>query len=774
MCTVQNCAADDQTTLTGIRVSPEYIALAVGGRDTVRATPIPEGLDVAFHFVSSNTAVATVSVLGAVTVVGEGEAVITVSSGQVSASVSVVGLGALNVRRSTPFTTYIAGDTLQLNANVGDVVWSSSDENVAQVSALGLVRFTGAGLTTITARAGTDAVETPLCCVGESTFGAGALRFAVVSDTHFGNSAGQGPMFKVPQALRNLMTQQPTVDAIIDVGDITDHGDDGQYKQLLTVFGDETVVPRRVARYFLMGNHDNMSGAPRFDNYLNNIRQPLHQYFAIKGTPFITVSQTGTDKMDFDSTARKHLSASLYDAAQRFVGKPIFVFIHIPPENTCYGSTDNEGWGTPVFNDIYAQYPQIILFAGHSHYPLGDPRSIWQDAYTAVNDGSTTYSEVEAGVVSEGIHPPEYANVTEGVIVNILPDGDVELERHDTYRNEEILPRWTVRAPHDGSRFTYNNRDGLPSPEFAADAKPRIDVGNADCTVRFPQAKDNDAVFRYAVDLLTDDGAVIASFIKFSQFYLNSRTPDSLAVDFGLNADMSSIRARVTAYDSYNNASAPIISDTVAVSFAPVQPPSPVAQWLFDDADNPARATTGVDLQFVGNGVASVSGTTADGGAVSIAADTYIRATHGIAANGGGTRVNEYSLMFDFSVTQTNSYNCIYQTNLANTDDGDLFISSHGSIGISNVYSGKVETGRWHRLTVSVRVGTKGKRYFLDGRLINAIDLTERDSRFALDPAGVLFFADNDGERLPLSVARIAVWDKALSAAEAAGLGTAE
>ena len=71
-----------------------------------------------------------------------------------------------------------------------------------------------------------------------------------------------------------------------------------------------------------------------------------------------------------------------------------------------------------------------IVFAGHSHYPVGDPRSIHQGAnpdsahknyYTIINTGSTTYAEIHRDAVDgieSGIHPEGFAYVTEGLIVN--------------------------------------------------------------------------------------------------------------------------------------------------------------------------------------------------------------------------------------------------------------------------------------------------------------------------------------------------------------------
>ena len=58
--------------------------------------------------------------------------------------------------------------------------------------------------------------------------------------------------------------------------------------------------------------------------------------------------------------------------------KPIFIFLHQHIKETVYGSHE---WGTQdsaKINAVLKEYPQVITFSGHSHYPLDDPRSIHQ------------------------------------------------------------------------------------------------------------------------------------------------------------------------------------------------------------------------------------------------------------------------------------------------------------------------------------------------------------------------------------------------------------
>jgi hypothetical protein len=348
------------------------------------------------------------------------------------------------------------------------------------------------------------------------------------------------------------------------VGDLTDNGKVEQYEQFVSVFGDRSLVPEGVALYFVLGNNHDKTCEDGKDIFMEKTGQPLQHYVDIGGYPFVAFSEGGSGLNEFNGNARQWLAETMADAAKKYPGKPIFAFSHVPPLNTCYGSLASEGWGTDLFLPVYNQYPQAIVFGGHSHYPIGDPRSIHQGIFTSVNDGSLYYSEVAPGELSEGIHPPGNHEVLEGLIVNVMPDGTVEIERWDTFRDEEILPRWVVEAPHDGSRFTRKNRDGLPAPVFGPGAlltgKPDGDAYE----ITIPQASDNDVVFKYYVDFL-ENGRTVHSSSIFSQFYLNSDMPEQLTRRISGLPCGKTLTVRVTAADSYDNRSEALTGETFTV-----------------------------------------------------------------------------------------------------------------------------------------------------------------------------------------------------------------
>ncbi|HWB06579.1 MAG TPA: LamG-like jellyroll fold domain-containing protein [Verrucomicrobiales bacterium] len=205
--------------------------------------------------------------------------------------------------------------------------------------------------------------------------------------------------------------------------------------------------------------------------------------------------------------------------------------------------------------------------------------------------------------------------------------------------------------------------------------------------------------------------------------------------------------------------------------------------WRFDDPSNPGLATVGNNLVFQGVAPA-YSGTINDdagnGQTGCITTPTgananRIIAAHGIAPNGGGIYVNEYTILADIlsPAASRTRWRSIFQTNTGNANDGDYFISTTDNLGVGDLgYSpSPIDETKWNRLVISIKLGTSIVAY-LNGQPFHTHTASSIDGRFSLDPS-ILFFADDNGENWPLQVGMLAIWDGALSASEAAMLGTA-
>lgn len=224
------------------------------------------------------------------------------------------------------------------------------------------------------------------------------------------------------------------------------------------------------------------------------------------------------------------------------------------------------------------------------------------------------------------------------------------------------------------------------------------------------------------------------------------------------------------------------------ISNVAINPPSGVPAdlaglWEFDDFGDPGKATLGTNLVIVGTApswAASLTDGQASpntlGGVITTVGGAANRlvATHGIGVNGGGTKTNQYSLVFDVLLPSSGQWRAFYQTAMTNTTEAEYFVrASDSAFGRATVgYTSSVATNRWQRLVISVDLSSGGSyKAYLDGVLFRTHSKPALDSDYALDPSQVLFFADNNGENQPLAIGMAAIFSKALNAGEAASLG---
>ncbi|NOS71411.1 MAG: PEP-CTERM sorting domain-containing protein [Verrucomicrobia bacterium] len=207
-------------------------------------------------------------------------------------------------------------------------------------------------------------------------------------------------------------------------------------------------------------------------------------------------------------------------------------------------------------------------------------------------------------------------------------------------------------------------------------------------------------------------------------------------------------------------------------------------QWDFNSGDTSATVGTALG-DFGGTTLAATTFTTATiGGSsanvMSFPATTptqgYIM-THGIAPNGGGLFVNQYTLIMDIMFPSTSSgvYRGLWQTSPANANDGDLFVNPGNGIGISSSYQGAILADTWHRVAFVFDLTLAANRLnkYIDGALVGSQNLSAGvDGRWALDSTA-LIFTDDDGETAAGFVNSIQIHDVALSANDIGLLGGA-
>lgn len=216
------------------------------------------------------------------------------------------------------------------------------------------------------------------------------------------------------------------------------------------------------------------------------------------------------------------------------------------------------------------------------------------------------------------------------------------------------------------------------------------------------------------------------------------------------------------------------LGDATTVGF-----PERKGLWQFDDAADLTKATIGLPLELTGTQTA-VAGPTDSNHATMVPLGSYLTMTHGIDPNLGGAFVNEWTLQVDFSIPKTETWYAFFQTGSIN-DDADLFVaSSANSSGRAANAIGTAATGysantllanTWYRLLVTVKNG-EFFRVYIDGSLWLEGAIQPLEGRWALDPV-LRIFQDNDGDDGDINCSELAMWNVALTAAQALELGNA-
>lgn len=209
-------------------------------------------------------------------------------------------------------------------------------------------------------------------------------------------------------------------------------------------------------------------------------------------------------------------------------------------------------------------------------------------------------------------------------------------------------------------------------------------------------------------------------------------------------------------------------------------------QWDFNTGN--LAATIGTPLAYrsdTASGTifttATIAGQTASvmGFPAATSTQGYVM-THGIAPNGGGSYVNQYTLIMDvmFPAASSGQWRALFQTSDANANDSDLFVNDANGIGISGVYTGTILADTWHRVAFvfDLTLSTARLRKFIDGTLVGTQDLSAGvDGRWSMNPTALLFTDENNETRAgwvnSLQIHNVALPDSYLAALGGATAG---
>ncbi|MBO9627417.1 MAG: chitobiase/beta-hexosaminidase C-terminal domain-containing protein [Microbacterium sp.] len=428
-------------------------------------------------------------------------------------------------------------------------------------------------------------------------------QFAVMSDIHLSSDAPD-LVTKWKTYFDALQKIAPHPDAIISNGDqINDNNHDtaadhrfprAMLEQNLARTG---MTDTRVLLSF--GNHD---------DYVDRMAaQYPQEWFPHTGAGYYETQLGGFPAFVVNTEAWNTAQATwLYgrltalSADPATQGSPVFVFGHRPLPGTVWDGAQSSN---PGLKTNLSDFPQVVYFSGHSHLNVTDERSIHQESFTSVNDGSMSYEETDtmfqsfgAGLAKEYTIPS-----AQSVLVEVYADR-VEIDRinyaADEGRTYDDQGRWsfqknppfastgTVAGPawviargatpaetKAGFTYTAANRNKT-APAWGAAAEPTVRTTASGLVLNLPQATDDQYVKSYAVTMRNLATGSTTDFLsaadRVNAQYTQTPRPSVLRIPLALRAGNkvsgaidrtlqlgAEYEATLIAYDSYGNASAP-------------------------------------------------------------------------------------------------------------------------------------------------------------------------------------------------------------------------
>ncbi len=248
------------------------------------------------------------------------------------------------------------------------------------------------------------------------------FTFSVISDTHVTRHLLGRNNFRFCRALSQITRVDPPVDLIIDNGDVTDNGSEKEYKVLKTLesFFDLPEI------YYTIGNHDSDKNASDFSVLKSRFLQltgteEVYYSFTQDGCTFIALGNEGTEEYgdpDFAKISQEQLDwlkETLREAVKQNPRQPVFVFVHQPLLGTVAASYEaSDLLQSEEVMEIVEQYPQVVLFSGHTHRSLSGTLALRSE------DGMVSY--VHDGVVCAVWDGEKDTRDSQGIFVSVYDD----------------------------------------------------------------------------------------------------------------------------------------------------------------------------------------------------------------------------------------------------------------------------------------------------------------------------------------------------------------
>lgn len=440
------------------------------------------------------------------------------------------------------------------------------------------------------------------------------LSLGVVSDVHI-NTALPVTSSKWENAL-NLLSAKAAgsdpdgLDGVLVAGDMIDYPNEDFIAEFKRVY-ESVLDPVKVPLIYTVGNHDvpdyrwnetMVSDAGYIvkalgDNYfLNDVDKEAFEglecrHCVVGDYNILSVTPDGTSPITYSPEALEWLDAKLSAITSKKPSRYVIVITHPMLYDTVYGSLLGEAdgiwksylpgyWATRELPEILSKYPQAVAFGGHLHFPLNDPRSVWQGDFTALGCGSVRYMALEAGGyenMAGQTTMKDKDEFSQGNLVQFDSKGNMRIFRMDFFNNEVIgeplfMPRPSKDKKHlEAYSFPLRQEANEPpaltslNASYVAPPASRKKDSPGVVTVSFLSGSDDEFIHHYVVEL-SSGGEVIATKRILADFYKYpspAMMKTSWEVSFVLEEKPQDCVVSLMAFDSWDASSETLKKEVV-------------------------------------------------------------------------------------------------------------------------------------------------------------------------------------------------------------------
>lgn len=322
------------------------------------------------------------------------------------------------------------------------------------------------------------------------------LKVGLISDPH--NTTATNWNGNLTRTFTFLKEQN--LDAIVIAGDIVDKAFEANYKiytdTLSKVFGENP--PQMI---LTLGNHDfwkvhsvSSDKDEMYKLFEKSTGQNPNYHTTVKDYHFIGVSPD-SGNLDYKGNIdwlKKEVASAAADSGD----KPIFVVAHDNAANTTLSASSAD------LGKALKEYQQVILVSGHTHYACQDERTIYQENFTSIDLGATSYS---------CINEEYYGNIPlktgqPDVFVRLLTISGktMKIRRVSITTGETEKQEYEFKLPLKKEEFTYTSAraESAVAPEFKAGTELKISESGTKGTIKIAFASaecPTDMVYAYRI-----------------------------------------------------------------------------------------------------------------------------------------------------------------------------------------------------------------------------------------------------------------------------------